>query len=152
MSSSCLSCSIVTGQVATLGDVIMETLYFHAHQDFAYPIPGFVILASKRHFQFIDQMSPAETADFMNNAQRIRSAQRAVLDIEHVYFFQNEDTKHHFHLWMVPRYAWMDEFGKSVESLRPAMAYARDKMASPAELAKVENASVRLHTFLAGDN
>jgi hypothetical protein len=33
-----------------------------------------------------------------------------------VYYFYNEDTTHHFQLWMVPRYGWMYEIGRSVES------------------------------------
>ena len=59
---------------------------------------------------------------------KIRDAQRRLLGIEKVYYFYNEDTKHHFHLWMVPRYKWMDEFGHSVESLRPVLLHARNNL------------------------
>jgi len=43
-------------------------------------------------------------------------------------YFYNEDTTHHFHLWMVPRYEWMYTFGNSVESLRPVLLHARNNM------------------------
>ena len=59
---------------------------------------------------------------------RIRKAQRKVLGIEYVYYFYDEDTTHHFHTWMVPRYEWMYEFGRSVESVRPTLLHARNEM------------------------
>jgi diadenosine tetraphosphate (Ap4A) HIT family hydrolase len=132
---TCLSCAVVHGFRETLGGTILETSSFHAHQDVAYPIPGLVILAAKRHITALDQLTPAEAAEFVATAQRIRAAQRRVLAIEHVYFFYNEDTTHHFHLWMVPRHKWMKTFGRSVESLRPVLVHARDHMNSPRELA-----------------
>ncbi|MNI92114.1 hypothetical protein D3C73_1498710 [compost metagenome] len=60
--------------------------------------------------------------------RKIRNEQRNCLGIDKVYYFYNEDTTHHFHLWMVPRYEWMYQFGKSVESLRPALLHARNNM------------------------
>lgn len=59
---------------------------------------------------------------------KIRKAQRVVLGIEYVYYFYNEDTTHHFHTWYVPRYEWMYELGRSVESVRPVLLHARNKM------------------------
>ncbi|PEF34471.1 diadenosine tetraphosphate hydrolase, partial [Bacillus sp. AFS094228] len=101
------------------GGVIVETEYFHAHQDVAYPIKGLVILASKRHIKCFDELNDLEKVDYINLLSKIRKAQREVLGIEHVYYFYNKDTTHHFHTWMVPRYEWMYDFGRSVESVRP---------------------------------
>lgn len=124
----CLSCAITSGLVEPDGGVIVETEHFHAHQDVAYPIKGLVILASKRHVYGLDELSEEEMIDYMNLIRRIRKAQRDVLGIEHVYYFYNEDTSHHFHTWMVPRYEWMYEFGRSVESVRPVLLHARNHM------------------------
>lgn len=66
--------------------------------------------------------------DYINLLSKIRKAQRDVLEIEYVYYFYNEDTTHHFHTWMVPRYEWMYEFGRSVESVRPVLLHAKNKM------------------------
>lgn len=66
--------------------------------------------------------------DYINLLTTIRKAQREVLGIEYVYYFYNEDTTHHFHTWMVPRYEWMNGFGRSVESLRPILLHARHKL------------------------
>lgn len=122
----CLSCALTSGLIEPDGGVILETEYFHAHQDVAYPIEGLVILASKRHVICLDELTDEERLDYINVMTRIREAQRRVLGIEYVYYFYNEDTTHHFHTWMVPRYDWMNEFGRSVESVRPVLLHARN--------------------------
>ena len=124
----CLSCALTSGLIEPTGGVIIETELFHAHQDVAYPIPGLVILASKRHFYCMDELTLEERLEYIELIFKIRDAQRRLLGIEKVYYFYNEDTKHHFHLWMVPRYKWMDEFGHSVESLRPVLLHARNNL------------------------
>jgi diadenosine tetraphosphate (Ap4A) HIT family hydrolase len=96
----CLSCAVVAGDKETLGGKIVETPNFHAHQDIAYPIPGLVIVAAKRHVKCLDELSADEAVEFMHIVRRIRFQQRESLGIEHVYYFYNEDTTHHFHLWL----------------------------------------------------
>jgi diadenosine tetraphosphate (Ap4A) HIT family hydrolase len=140
----CLSCSIVTGRREPCGGTIFETAHSHAHQDVAYPVPGLVILAAKRHFVTLDEMTSDEVADFLPVALRVRRAQREVLGVDHIYYFYNEDTTHHFHLWMVPRHAWMARFGRSIESVRPALLHARDTMSGDHELQELARVSERL--------
>lgn len=124
----CLSCALTRGLIEPDGGVVIETEHFHAHQDVAYPIKGLIILASKRHITCFDELTELEKIDYINVLTKIRKAQREVLGIEHVYYFYNEDTTHHFHTWMVPRYEWMYSFGRSVESVRPVLLHARNKM------------------------
>ncbi|WP_462406144.1 HIT family protein [Gracilibacillus sp. Marseille-QA3620] len=124
----CLSCALTSGLVEPDGGVIGETAHFHAHQDAAYPIKGLVIVASKRHIISLDELTDAERLDYISFLAKIRRAQRTVLGIEHVYYFYNEDTTHHFHTWMVPRYQWMESFGHSIESVRPVLLHARTEM------------------------
>jgi diadenosine tetraphosphate (Ap4A) HIT family hydrolase len=140
----CLSCAVTGGLVQPDGGVIIETEFFNAHQDVAYPIRGLVILASKRHVYGLDQLTEAEMQDYMDLLRKIRKAQRDVLGIEHVYYFYNEDTLHHFHIWMVPRFEWMYEFGRSVESLRPVLLQARNHMNTKENMVVVKDAIAKL--------
>lgn len=144
----CLSCEIVKGNTETMGGTILNTKYFHAHQDFAYPIPGLVILASKRHIYSIDEMYEEEAAEYMEVLRKIRAAQRKVLGIDYVYYFYNEDTTHHFHTWMVPRYSWMNQFGRSVEAVRPVLLYSKENMKNEQNISEVKNAAERLYSEL----
>lgn len=124
----CLSCALTSGLIEPDGGVVYETEHFHAHQDVAYPIKGLIILASKRHVVGLDELTEIERLYYIETLSKIRKAQRDALGIEHVYYFYNEDTTHHFHTWMVPRYEWMYAFGRSVESVRPVLLHARNKM------------------------
>ncbi|MDQ0880095.1 HIT family protein [Peribacillus sp. V2I11] len=124
----CLSCALTSGEIEAEGGVIVESEYFDAHQDVAYTIEGLVILASKRHIKCFDELNEPEKVDYINLLSKIRKAQREILGVEHVYYFYNEDTTHHFHTWMVPRYEWMYEFGRSVESVRPVLLHARNRL------------------------
>lgn len=136
----CLSCALVNGLIEPEGGIVVETEHFHAHQDVAYPIPGLIILASKRHLKCLDELTEAERLDYITILSKIRKAQRDVLGIESVYYFYNEDTTHHFHTWMVPRYEWMYEFGRSVESVRPVLLHARNEMNDEASVQRVRQA------------
>lgn len=133
----CLSCALTSGLIEPDGGVVIETAHFHAHQDVAYPIKGLIILASKRHIKCFDELTEAEKLDYINLLTKIRKAQREVLSIEYVYYFYNEDTTHHFHTWMVPRYEWMYQFGRSVESVRLVLLHARNHMNSEENIKEV---------------
>ena len=133
----CLSCALTSGLIEPDGGVVYETEYFHAHQDVAYPIKGLIILASKRHIKCFDELTEEEQNDYIHVLSKIRKAQRKVLDIEYVYYFYNEDTTHHFHTWIVPRYEWMYEFGRSIESVRPVLLYARNQMNDEENMSEV---------------
>ncbi|WP_349632632.1 hypothetical protein [Peribacillus simplex] len=74
------------------------------------------------------KLNEREKVDYVNLLTRIKKAQREVLGGKHVYYFYNEDTSHQFHTWMVPRYEWMYEFGRSVESVRPVLLHARKSL------------------------
>lgn len=146
----CLSCAITNGIIEPTGGVIVETKHFHVHQDVAYPIPGLVILAAKRHFYCMDELTIEERFEYIELIYKIREVQRNLLGIEKVYYFYNEDTKHHFHLWLVPRYEWMYEFGKSVESLRPVLLHARNNLNNKDNMKQVISAIIKLREELRG--
>jgi len=140
----CLSCALTSGLIEPDGGVVYETEYFHAHQDVAYPIKGLIILASKRHIKCFDELTEEEQLDYIHVLSKIRKAQRKVLGIEYVYYFYNEDTTHHFHTWLVPRYEWMYEFGRSVESVRPVLLHAKNQMNDEANMREVVDAIKKL--------
>jgi len=148
MSKLCLSCEITTGRQSVPGGAIYESELYHAHQDVAYPIPGQIILATKRHFNLLTEMNSDEVSEFIPLVQRLRAIQQNVLEIDHAYYFYNEDSKHHFHLWMVPRYDWMSQFGKSIESVRPALLHARETMNTDENLQRVSETAARMRQIL----
>jgi diadenosine tetraphosphate (Ap4A) HIT family hydrolase len=141
----CLSCAIAQNKVEIRGGSVIRSKYFDVHQDFEIPIPGFMILTSLRHLKAVDEFTEEESAEFMEILRAARKLQRDVLGIETVYLHQEEDTSHHFHLWMFPRYDWMRaQFGRKAESMRPIMEYARTELKTDVNLKKLDEEVRRL--------
>jgi len=147
---ACLGCAREKGEI-DLGN-ITKSEYFDAHQDYEIPIPGFVIISSRRHIQSIDEFTEDEQGDFIKFLCRMRSAMRKVLGIETIYLFQSEDTIHHFHVWLIPRYDWMTEkFGRKIESVRPIVNYSKEFLRTESGIAEVKEATQKLKQFFSSD-
>jgi diadenosine tetraphosphate (Ap4A) HIT family hydrolase len=144
----CLGCAIQGGEVKSSGGSIASTKYFDAHQDYEIPIPGFVILVSKRHLQSVDEFTKEERLDFIEFLCRLRKTMRQAFDIKIVYLIQEEDTSHHFHVWLFPRYDWMAEkFGRKIQSVRTIMEYSRENMKTTKNLKKVDEATKKMRSY-----
>jgi diadenosine tetraphosphate (Ap4A) HIT family hydrolase len=132
---------------------ILEEIYinknFDAHQDWDIPIPGFVIVAAKdKTKKSLSEFSDKEVSELFLLVKKVRVAMMEVLNIEVVYIFQNEDTDHGFHVWMFPRYSWMEEFGKKIQSVRPIMEFARLNMFTEETLEEVKKSAEKLREYL----
>lgn len=144
----CLSCAIQSGEVESPGGFIGFTKYFDAHQDYEIPIPGFVILVSKRHVQSVDEFTDEEQADFIKFLCKLRKTMRRALGVDVVYLIQEEDTSHHFHVWMFPRSDWMEEkYGRKIQSVRPIMEHAREHLKTDDNLKKVDEATSKMKIY-----
>ena len=130
---------------------VYQTESFHAHQDQEIPILGFIVLASKRHIQSIEELTEVEAVEFVSIVRQIRRALREELSIEKVYLVEEELSKH-FHLWLFPHHDWMNDpkFGKRIASLRPVMDYAKENMKTPENIAAVLEAAEKLRQYLKG--
>lgn len=144
---TCLGCERENG-VISLGNIV-KSEFFDTHQDYKIPIPGFLIVSSRRHIQSIDEFTDDEQSDFIKLICRLRAAQRKVLGIDVIYLIQEEDTVHHFHTWLFPRFAWMEEkFGRKIQSVRPIMEYAMENMKTESHIQEVEHATEKLKQFV----
>lgn len=143
LETHCLGCAREQGDV-TIGH-ILKTTHFDSHADFEIPIPGFVIVSSRRHIQSIDEFTEDEKKDFIDIMTLLRKKMREVLDIQTVYLVQEEDTSHHFHFWIFPRYEWMEkQFGLKIQSVRPIMEYAREHLKTKGQIENVHEAARRM--------
>lgn len=147
LDTNCIGCAREQGKISQ-NDTILRTKYFDAHQDFEIPIPGFIIVSTRRHIQSIDEFTEEEKNNFVEVITKVRKALRDVLKIEVVYLYQEEDTSHHFHLWIFPRYDWMEKFGKKIQSVRPIMEYAKKEMKTDENLKIVQQSLKTLRNFI----
>jgi diadenosine tetraphosphate (Ap4A) HIT family hydrolase len=126
----CIGCSIASGEVLSPGGIIAETKNFRLDQDPEIPIKGFLIISSKSHIRSISQLSSEESRELFDLVYRARIALNSISDIKEVTIIQ-EERSGHFHLWLLPRYEWMNErFANSLSTVREIMAYSKNNLKS----------------------
>ena len=127
---------------------IIITKFFDAHQDWKVPIPGLFIIESLRKIRSIAELNDDEAADFINLIRKVRLGMKDILGIEDVYLFQDEDSRHGFHLWMFPRHQWMEQFGRKIESVRPIINYAKENMANEEVFQQVKESAAKMRDYM----
>ena len=149
--TDCIGCSINEGKIKTINR-IFETENFTVEQDFEIPIPGFMIISSKRHIKGIENLTPKERIEFINLLFKVRKAMASVLETDYIYIIQKEDSiirKSHFHFWLFPQYNWMlEKFGGKVSSLSPIIEYAKKEMKTKDNISTVKNTAEKIHKAL----
>jgi diadenosine tetraphosphate (Ap4A) HIT family hydrolase len=122
----CIGCAIGAGEFTPPGGLIVETKNFVLHQDPEVPIKGFLIIASKAHIKSISELSFEESRELFDLVYNARIALKNIVDIKEVNMIQEERSKH-FHLWLLPRYNWMDEkFPYSLSAIREIMTFSKN--------------------------
>lgn len=124
----CIGCSIGNGEIIPPGEIIKSTENFVLHQDPEIPIKAFLIIASKKHIKSISELTCKESQELFDLVYRARMALKSIEDIKEVAIIQEERSKH-FHLWLLPRYEWMDEkYNNSLSTVREILSYAKENL------------------------
>ena len=122
----CVGCAIATGELPPPGGKIIETEHFILHQDPEVPIKAFLIVASKQHVKSIADLTAEEAQEFFDLVFRARWAMQMIEDIREVTLIQEERSEH-LHLWLLPRYGWMNSwFNNSLTSVRKMLDYMKE--------------------------
>lgn len=126
--SECIACEIGKGTIIPPGGIIKETENFFIQQDLEVPLKGFLIIGSKKHIKSIAQLSLNEVTELTSLMYKSRLALNKISDINEVVIIQ-EERSNHFHVWLFPRYAWMNElFENSLTDIRKIMQYIKLNM------------------------
>jgi len=126
---------------------VVDTRFFNVHQDWEVPIPGFFVLSPHRTLRTIMDFTDEESAEFIVLLQRLRMGMRDELGITDVYYFQNEDSEHGYHLWVFPRLPWMEEHGRKIQSVRPIMNHSKKHRVADEVKAQVMDYVVRMRDY-----
>ncbi|MFA7418459.1 MAG: hypothetical protein WCZ90_02145 [Melioribacteraceae bacterium] len=129
-------------------EIVYKSNSFTIGQDWECPIPAFFIFAPNRKVRTIDEFSEAEASEYIFLVRKLRKGMKEVLNIEDVYFFQNEDTKHDYHLWIFPRHSWMEPLGRGIMSVKPIMDYSIKEMMVDDVFAEVKSCVQKIKLFM----
>jgi diadenosine tetraphosphate (Ap4A) HIT family hydrolase len=145
----CIGCSLQKGKIKTLN--VMETKNFNVSQDYETPIPGFLIISSKKHVKGIENFSKKEREELIELLYKIRVALTKILKIKNMDIIHEEisiERWSHFHVWLFPRYNWTKKFGESIDCIIPSMRYAQKNMRTEKNLKEVKNVAEKLRRYL----
>ena len=97
----CMGCAIVDQSMLPPGGFIWQGQYFDVYQDPLIPLPGFLVIAARRHIQSIAEMDASEYDEFSRLLRSSVLAIRKATGIEKLTLVQEEYSSH-FHLWFFP--------------------------------------------------
>jgi diadenosine tetraphosphate (Ap4A) HIT family hydrolase len=147
----CIGCALEKGDLGSDCEKIFETKNFVVSQDYETPIPGFMIVSSKKHIKGIEELNENERKEFIDLLFNVRRAISS-LGIKNVYIIQKEDSIEyvsHFHAWLFPRYPWMmEKFGRKISGVSKIIEYARKNMTSEKHLLELKDASEKIKANL----
>lgn len=131
----CIGCEIKKSNEG----LIHEGKYFEARQDYEIPIPGFIVIASKRHIIGFADFNKNEKKEFIDLLCKFRKLLRDLFRIRYVRYLCREDiieskiNPSHFHIALLPEYAWMKKF----QSANEILEHARKTMKTKDNLEKI---------------
>ncbi len=133
----CMGCSIGKNDMVPPGGIIYDTKNFVLHQDPDVPLSGFLIAASKKHVRSIGELTLEESTELFDLVYKARVAMKNICDINEVTIIQ-EERSGHLHLWLLPRYQWMnDKFGNSLSNIREIMSHIKENLKTENNLEEV---------------
>ena len=144
----CMGCAISDGSMSVPGGFIKKTQHFCVHQDPLIPLPGFLVIASRRHIQSISEMNEFEYNEFAELVRIAHYAIKKATGIEHLTTVQEENSIH-FHLWFFP---WtqnvIERHGQpSLTKIREIMTAYKQQPVGEAEWKKLEKSIQQIKTL-----
>ncbi len=124
----CLGCAIEKGEVSLPGGKIFDGKNMILGADPEIPIPGFLIVNSKRHVNSFSELTREERYEASNIIALAEKALKELNITDEITLVQEERSLH-FHIWIFPHYSWMTEkFGKGISHLRAINEYAKENV------------------------
>lgn len=122
----CMGCSICNKEIIPPGDVIYDGKYCILASDPEIPIPGFLIINSKKHVKSFSELEEEERHEIIDVLYKAENALKK-LDICNEFTIVQEERSRHLHVWIFPNYDWMiEKFGKGISYLRDISSYAKE--------------------------
>lgn len=121
-----MGCETANHQLIPPGGYVYEDDFINVSADFEIPIPGFMILGINKHYQSINQMTSQERSKVIEVLNQTIEIVKKVCQVENVTIIQEEKCTH-FHIWILPSYSWMDQFGKGSYGIKEKFSFAKEK-------------------------
>ena len=112
--NGCPGCAYSNHEFALDCGMAFENDRFNMSQDWELPIKGFFIVSPKRHIEKFNELTMEEINEMFSIVNKTTSILRRNSICERFdYIFEEKENKH-LHVWILPRYEWMNEISKDI--------------------------------------
>ena len=114
----CFSCDVLRGAVVPPGGMIYEETYWAvSHGLNPIALPGWLIVAPRRHCEHIAELTGEEMTAFGPLLRQTTRALTRVAQPAKIHIYSMGEVVKHVHFYVVPRYEWMPAGGSAVLEL-----------------------------------
>lgn len=113
----CMGCETANHELIPPGGYVYDDGFINVAADFEIPIPGFMILGISKHYNSMNQMTREERIKVMEVLNKTIEIVKKVCLVDDVTIIQEERCKH-FHIWVLPSYEWMKQYGKGCYGIK----------------------------------
>ena len=142
--NDCIGCDVYNGNIDMSQSLIFENDLFRVIHDTENPIPGFIVISSKRHVRTLNELTAEELKNLFEIVTKTRKGMESILGVTKVSYIQEDGPESmHFHPWFFPWYSWMSELdleGSDTEKIRKIMKYSQENLRTEKNLKKVHSA------------
>ena len=143
--NDCLGCELANGMLDVFGGMLYQDEYFNISQDFELPIDGFIIIASNKHYEFINDITDSERFLLINLINKVTKLLRSYEVCSEFNIILEEKVGRHFHVWIMPRHKWMiEKFGNVLKNIQVIQDYAKENMRTEENILKIEDTCKKL--------
>ena len=103
-----------------------ENERFTLSQDWELPIPGFLIIAPKRHIELLSELTEDERNEMFEIVDKTVKILRDNKICERFDYIFEEKENRHLHVWILPRYNWMNKIVNDIiDNIGIILEYAK---------------------------
>jgi diadenosine tetraphosphate (Ap4A) HIT family hydrolase len=111
----CFSCDVLRGTVVPPGGFIYQDTYWAvSHGMNPIAVPGWLIVAPRRHCEHIAELTAEEMAAFGPLLRQTSRALTRVVQPAKIHIYSMGEVVKHVHFYVMPRYEWMPASGLAV--------------------------------------
>lgn len=120
----CLGCDCANHKIIPPGGYVYEDDFINVAADYEIPIPGFMIIGINKHYSSLNEMTKQERVRLIEILNKTVQIVKKVCKVKDIAIIQEEKSRH-FHIWVLPNYDWLVQFGKGAYGIKEKFEYAK---------------------------
>lgn len=115
---------------------------FTLSQDWELPIPGFFVVSPKRHIEKLSELTKEERIEMFEIVNKTTEILRKNHICERFDYVFEEKENRHLHVWIMPRYYWMNDINKDIIGhIEDIFQYAKKELRNDKTYKKIKKIS-----------